>query len=141
MSRGLGRIERVIADAIEYAHTPNSRGETGHVAITTWHLLCACWSPYKPGCAPTAEDYEFSHAQRAAVVRAMRSFVRKNPAYAVAGGAGRKSLRIYEIGDPISAAWARVSVARPGFFPLHGAEVAAEVAAEVRAEKARKTHG
>jgi hypothetical protein len=40
----------------------------------------------------------------------MHSFVRKHPEYALTGGKGRKRLYLYEVGDEMSVAWARLSV-------------------------------
>ena len=50
-----------------------------------------------------------------AVTRAMRSFVRKFPQYALTGGKEREMLYLYEPADPISAMWAKLSVERPKF--------------------------
>jgi hypothetical protein len=44
--------------------------------------------------------------------RAMHSFVRKFPEYGLVGGKGRGILYLYEVADPLSAFWARLSVAR-----------------------------
>ena len=49
-------------------------------------------------------------AQRKAVSRAMHSFVRKHPQYALTGGQGRKRLYLYEPSDPLSTMWAKMSV-------------------------------
>jgi hypothetical protein len=58
------------------------------------------------------DDWDFpSKAQRKSVVRAMHSFVRKHPEFALMGGQGRKQLYLYEAADPDSVAWAQTSVA------------------------------
>lgn len=76
---------------------------------------------YRPACA---WDYEPTPAQRKAVVRAMHSFVRKNPQYALTGGRGRKQLYLFEPDDPVSAMWAKLSVERRRFVARSAAEEA-----------------
>ena len=104
MSRGLGRIERCIFDEVN-RRDPSVEKLTVH--LHSWelamnympsHVWCADWTP--------------SRSQRKAVARAMHSFVRKFPEYGLVGGKGRGILYLYEIADPLSAFWARLSVAR-----------------------------
>ena len=49
-------------------------------------------------------------AQRKALNRAMHSFVRKYPQFALAGGKGRKRLYLYEPSDPVSATWMKMQL-------------------------------
>jgi hypothetical protein len=58
------------------------------------------------------KTFEPSNAQRKSMIRALHSFVRKFPQYALMGGTGRKSLLLYEPGDPVSAAWAKEMLTR-----------------------------
>jgi hypothetical protein len=108
MSRGLGHIERAILDAIE---KDKERDEPMPAHVNSWTMTCEVFQDGTWTFSP-------SIAHRKAVVRAMHSFVRKFPQYALTGGKGRKLLYLYEIDDPVSAAWARMSVARRGFVSL-----------------------
>ena len=112
MSRGLGRIERWILDEIERRAVPDITGHSRPVLVNSWGLACnfdeGRFSDF---------DAKPSRAQRVAVARAMHSFVRKFPQYALTGGRGRKMLYLYEPGDSLSAAWAEMSVAK-GFLSL-----------------------
>ena len=47
----------------------------------------------------------------------MHSFVRKHPQYAMMGGKGRKELVFYDTADPVSVAWARLTIATRGNPP------------------------
>jgi hypothetical protein len=104
MSRGLGKIERTILDDITI-------GGPSSVLIHSWGLLCHhnCFR------RPANWNFEPTTAERKAVTRAMRSFVRKFPQYALTGSKERKMLYLYEPADPISAMWAKLSVERPKF--------------------------
>jgi hypothetical protein len=51
-----------------------------------------------------------------AVNRAMKSFVRKFPRFALAGGQGRKRLFLYDTANPNSVAWAQAAVAHKRGF-------------------------
>ena len=55
-------------------------------------------------------NWEPSRAQKLAVSRAMNSFVRKFPQFALMGGQGRKRLYLYDTTNPESIAWAKASV-------------------------------
>jgi hypothetical protein len=117
MSRGPGRIERAIFERIWKAATGGSLGEPMPVRVRPWDVLLDLYRP--------ADDYahrwnpnQATPAQRKAVVRAMHSFVRKHPGYALTGGKGRKELILYEISDPESVMWARLTVERRGFVSL-----------------------
>jgi hypothetical protein len=106
MSKGLGRIEREILRKIEDAHEPRSDGTVGAVHVHSWEIVHGLFAPLDT----MSLDWSPSIAQRTAVSRAMRSFVRKHPQYALAGGKGRKMLYLFEPGDPVSAMWAKMSV-------------------------------
>jgi hypothetical protein len=83
MSRGLGRLERLI-------------------------LQRAMERPVCLLCKNLAADAETS---RKAMARALHSFVRKFPRYALQGGLGRHhALVLYDPGDELSARWASLSV-------------------------------
>jgi hypothetical protein len=62
--------------------------------------------------------------QRAAACRAMRSFVRKFPQYALTGGKGRKGLLLYEPADRLGAIWASLYVERRRAVPCSEARAA-----------------
>ena len=104
MSRGLGKIERAILDDITI-------GGSSSVLIHSWGLVCHhnCFR------RPANWNFEPTTAEREAVTRAMRSFVRKFPQYALTGGKEGKMLYLYEPADPTSAIWAKLSAERPKF--------------------------
>jgi hypothetical protein len=115
MSRRLGRIENAILADIERTKKINPRrGDPSTVHLHSWGVLNDCFHPRDglahPGWEPTM-------AQRKSVTRAMRSFVRKFPRYALIGGRGRKMLYLYELADPVSVMWAKLSVERREFVP------------------------
>jgi hypothetical protein len=108
MSRGLGQIERVILDEIMRDLKPGPHGNRGTVLVSSHsvshdHALPGHeWGgPWRP-----------SRARRQAVVRAMHSFVRKFPQYALTGGQGRCPLYLYDPADPLSAFWAQLRIER-----------------------------
>jgi hypothetical protein len=108
VSRGLGRIERVIAAEIA--------GAAGHrmaVHLSSGQLAIAVYRP-KDDFGGTGRC---TLAQGTAISRAMHSFVRKHQQYALAGGRGRKSLYLYETADPVSVMWAKLSVKHRRFVP------------------------
>lgn len=121
MSKGLGRIERAILGAIARDKV-GLAGEPDPVRVTSWGILYDLFQPAYG--APSAgmgwgwTPRQATPAQRKTVVRALHSFVRKHPEYALTGGKGRKELILYEPADPVSAAWARLTVERRGFVPL-----------------------
>jgi hypothetical protein len=98
MSRGLGYIERIIASEVETAKATDTP-----VCETPWELACRCFSEPEWEWRPTI-------GQRKAVRRALHSFVRKFPQYALMGGRGRKSLFLYDTADADSVAWATAQV-------------------------------
>jgi hypothetical protein len=108
MSRGLGRIERVIAAEIA--------GDARHrmaVHLGSGRLALAVYRP-KDEFGGTGSS---TLAQCKAVSCAMHSFVRKHQQYALAGGRGRKSLYLYDTADPVSVMWAKLSVEHRRFVP------------------------
>jgi hypothetical protein len=108
VSRGLGRIERVIAAEIA--------GAAGHrmaVHLSSGQLAIAVYRS-KDEFGGTGRC---TLAQGNAVSRAMHSFVRKHQQYALAGGRGRKSLYLYDTADPVSVMWAKLSVKHRRFVP------------------------
>jgi hypothetical protein len=122
MSRGLGCIERQIQSEILRELTPKAN-HTPCVHISSWDVVN---DAFHPGYA----NYEIywnwkpSRAQMLAVSRAMNSFVRKFPRFAVMGGQGRKRLYLYDRTDPMSVAWAKASVETKGFVARSQVNVA-----------------
>jgi hypothetical protein len=102
----LGRIERIIYAEVNQ-RDPRT-GEKRTVHVHSWGLSCDHTLPGHQ----CGWEWTPSRSRRKAVVRAMHSFVRKFPAYALTGGKGRGILYLYEVADPLSAFWARLSVAR-----------------------------
>ena len=108
MSRGLGRIERAILRNIEDTYHPRHGLGPSSVRVSSWGVVCDVFKPpdsWNFGWSPTV-------AQCKAVSRAMHSFVRKHPQYALMGGQGRKRLWLYELADPISVMWTKLTVER-----------------------------
>jgi hypothetical protein len=108
MSRGLGRLERYILERMEAAQMPDQGGTTRPVTGQATMLARDYYQPEDWGWGL----YEPSNAQRKAMIRALHSFVRKFPQYALMGGTGRKTLLLYEPADPISTAWATAMLTR-----------------------------
>ena len=94
VSKGPGRIERAILSMVE--------ARAGGVLLHSWEVTCAVFG--------TSDADKPSPAQRNAVSRAMRSFVRRFPQYALTGWRGRKRSFLYEPGDPLSAMWAKLQM-------------------------------
>jgi hypothetical protein len=101
MSKGLGRIEQVIQRSVK--RDLAREGLHGSVLISSWHIVDKVYSNWRP-----------SRAQQLAVNRAMKSFVRKFPRFALAGGQGRKRLFLYDTANPNSVAWAQATMATKG---------------------------
>jgi hypothetical protein len=110
MSRGLGRIERWIAEKIEQHRNRRRHGSRfpPSVLVSSSHLAY-CYLDEATLCDDKS-PWLTTAAQRKAVVRAMHSFVRKFPQYALMGGQGRKELYLYEPADPLSTVWAELHV-------------------------------
>lgn len=109
MSRGLGKIERVIAAEIaDAAIVDEETGKPGTVLISSWELLSTVYEDH------STWDFKWkpTPAARKAVTRAMHSFVRKHQQYALTGGQGRRQLYLYDAADPISVIWAKLNVER-----------------------------
>jgi hypothetical protein len=98
MSRGLGRLERVILWYTEQAQAAKGDRRPSPLLLDSQRLTHRCFKA-DPG----------TPAQRKAVSRAMHSFVRKFPQYALTGGRGRSPLSLFEPGDPLSAERAKLS--------------------------------
>ena len=120
MSRGLGRIGQAIAHQIERARQLDTTGRPGTVLISSWDLLCDVYGDHTGGWRTDA--YDFTPAQRKAVVRSMNSYVRKHQQFALIGGQGRKRLYLYEPGDPLSAMWAKLQVDNRARDPITRSE-------------------
>ena len=132
MSRGPGRIERVIERAIADDHAPDQwTGKPGPVLVSSWSLVFDAYQPRVDGRWITDLGWLPTRAQRQAVTRAMRSFVRKHQRYALAGGNGRMVLYLYEPDDPLSAMWTKMTVATGSRKFVTRTEAQAALAAEV----------
>lgn len=130
MSRGLGRLERGILAAIEKHKArdglafvapeilakmkadPNWRCHVEELRRPSPTLFNTVYLHNLCHPRPVSEPYRaLTLAQRKAIVRAMHSFVRKFPQYALIGGKGREAvLWLYEPGDPLSKIWAELTV-------------------------------
>jgi hypothetical protein len=118
MSRGLGRIERHILIEIARDQEPDPyTGEPGAVLLNSWTLAHDLFSP-------ATWDWRPSRTQRQSVTRAMRSFVRKFPQYALAGGNGRKKLYLFQPDNLLSATWAKLNVEQRDIVSRSKAEAA-----------------
>jgi hypothetical protein len=118
MSKGLGRIERHIQDKIKARRKAS-------VLISSRQVLDVFQpSSVRPSNvidifgASSWLDWEPSRAQRLSAVRAMHSFVRKYPRYALLGGQGQKLLFLYDTTDTRSVRWAQASVLSKWSVPL-----------------------
>jgi hypothetical protein len=120
VSKGLGRVERIIFAEVNQ-RDPRT-GEKPTVLLNSWTLSM---DHRLPG-YESRLDWTPSRSRRKAVVRAMHSFVCKFPEYALVGGQGRGILYLYDASDPLSAFWARLSVAR-GFVSRSEAQQLMEV--------------
>jgi hypothetical protein len=110
MSRGLGRIERVIA-----ARIASDAAYPMAVRLGSGQLAHAVYRPAENsgagiGNPGTLWSWKPNLVQRKATARAMHSFVRKHQQYALVGGQGRKSIYLYDTADPVSVTWAKLSV-------------------------------
>jgi hypothetical protein len=98
VSKGLGKWEREILAAVEAIGLD---GERVHAAVTV-HDITRAW------------DLSPTNAKRKAAIRAMHSFARKFPQYALMGGNGRKPLMLYDRDDPISVRHAELVITKRG---------------------------
>src|SRR5262249_11496583 len=117
MSRGPGRLERAILDQIESDKAPDRYGQSGVVLISSWDLAYIYQPPSSVDRPASWHPKNATPAQRKAVIRAMHSFVRKFPQYAVGGGKGPGRLFLYEPGDPLSATLLRLENLGKRVFP------------------------
>jgi hypothetical protein len=118
MSKGLGKIERYIKELIYNCLNPQygPKSDLSFVNVRTWdviHVFHPGYDNYKGYINWSPTRY-----QKQAAVRAMHSFVRKNPQYALAGGKGRKSLFLYDPATPLSVAWMKGSLVSRGRLTL-----------------------
>jgi hypothetical protein len=84
------------------------------VLVTAWHVYWERWpmDVHKP-ILPT-------EAQLKSAARAMHSFVRKHPQYGlISSRGGRGRLCLYEVGDDLSAMWAKLFSQRQGGVTLN----------------------
>jgi hypothetical protein len=117
MSRGLGVIERAIAQLIAKGRKPLRVPDVGLPP----EVLAEMEKPSPVHVTPRAIMFEVSPhdwdkgrfvpqgkvVHRKAIIRAMHSFVRKFPQYALASGGGNSIL--YERGDRLGEMWARIN--------------------------------
>jgi hypothetical protein len=123
MSRGLGRIEQKIQQGIlECQIGRYSQGEKSPVTMSSRDVAIATF-PQEKICLGSWK--EPSRPQRIAVNRAMHSFVRKFPQFALMGGQGRKPIILYDTTDPESIAWATARTQNKGFVALCDSRVKA----------------
>jgi hypothetical protein len=125
MSRGLGVIERLILGEIATAKRLVIDGEPGTVLLNSSTLSVDDTLPGHP--VACALQWTPPPARRKAVLRAMHSFVRKFPQYALMGGQGRRKLYLYEPADPLSTLWAELNVNRRRRNPISFCEARAEL--------------
>ena len=126
MSRGLGKLERAIDGWMPTTLDSNRLArEVFEPPFSDFNDdidACLAWKP--------------SRSQRIATVRAMHSYVRKNPQYALAGGRGRGPLYIYDTEDTSSHTVAAAEQAASEFgVKLREARLAAKRA---RSSKGRR---
>jgi hypothetical protein len=129
MSRGSGRIERSIQSLIERMQT-NEHSRTA-VLINSWVIVGEVFRPR----SLFMRDWHWKPtvAQRKAVARAMHSFVRKFPQFALLGGQGRKKLYLYDTTDPDSVLWAQMTVASKDHVPFMSVKGSRESLSDSRA--------
>jgi hypothetical protein len=117
MSRGLGVMERAVAVDIARCKKRDVRQDTAFagagfdlpektVMVTPWSVCVSLLEgPFVPP----------SRSQLNSAARAMHSFVRKYPQYALIARSGRGCLALYERGDELSAMWAKLRSQRESF--------------------------
>jgi hypothetical protein len=115
-----GKIERAIAKEIANAAKLDAAGMPRTVLVHSWSLTHTVFRDYHN--PEQGWDWEPSLAQRKAVTRAMRSFVRKHQQYALTGGQGRRLLYLYDTADPLSVIWAKLNVERRQRNPISRSE-------------------
>jgi hypothetical protein len=128
MNKDLGPIERYIAAEVAKAKMSPCSTDRSVLLLSSRTLACSCPLFDRD---PSGRQWTLSAHQRQAIVRAMHSFVRKYPKFALIGGKGRKQLYLYEPGDPLSALWAKMNVESRISVPCSEARVALEATSDV----------
>jgi hypothetical protein len=122
MNKDLSPIECHIAAEVAKAKTsPHTDRPT--LLLSSRTLACSC--PLFDR-AQSERQWRPSAPQRQAILRALHSFVRRYPQFALIGGKGRKQLYLYEPGDPLSSLWAKMNVESRKMVPCSEARVALE---------------
>jgi len=98
-----GWIEKEIALQIERAR---KRSPPRPVQVVSRGLIRDLFGP------AAFQPFLPTPAQRNTVARAMRSFVRKHPQYALTSGQGRRELYLYDATDAESVMWAKMNATR-----------------------------
>ncbi len=121
-----GKIERAIAAEIADAANSDRFRRIGPVHIRSDQLVDEVYCPEDARHGWNWADWKPTLAQRKAVTRAMRSFVRKHQQYALTGGQGRRERYLYDTADPVSVMWAKLNAVRRRRNPVSrgGAEAA-----------------
>jgi hypothetical protein len=113
-----GKIERAIVAEIVYSTRPRSNGSVSSVHIRSDLLTDDVYCPDDMRHDWSSPSWKPTLAQRKAVTRAMRNFVRKHPQYALTGGQGRRELYLYDTADPVSVMWAKLNAYRRQRNPI-----------------------
>ena len=125
-----GKIERAIATEIADAIKPRF-GHSSSVLVRSDVLVGDVYCP-KDLNWDDEIAWKPTLAQRKAVTRAMRSFVRKHQQYALTGGQGRRQLYLYDTADPVSVMWAKLNVERRQRNPISRSEAEAALRNQLR---------
>jgi len=136
VSRGLGRIQLAILAEIESAkqaaiataRVQRSDVNESSVHVTAWSVAYRCFAP-----SPLKWGWRPSPAQIKACTRAMHSFIRKFPQYALTSRRSRKGIVLYEITDRVSVLWAEMRMETRG-NPLSRSEARAALEKQNRKE-------
>jgi hypothetical protein len=112
VNRASGRVERVIAAAVE-----RSRGDHNAVLVSSWDVA---YDPYRPD--GWALKWRPIQVQRRNTARAMRAFARNHPEFALTDAQERKPLYLFERDNLLSAAWAQLIAERRQFVSVSEAE-------------------
>jgi hypothetical protein len=140
MSRGLGVLERAVAARI--ADCKRRDPERDAIYATLGHepppapVHVSAWDV----CKSIDSEATPTEVQLKAARRAMRTFVRKFPEYAVFSGKGRGRVELYERGDQLSAMWAKLSSRAARHVTLDDARRALEHTAAGRNEPFQLKH-
>jgi hypothetical protein len=128
LNRGLGRIQLAILASIESSKQLGMKGTETSINLTAWTLAYNCFEPRlgRLGWTPSRSQIE-------ACTRAMHSFVRKFPQYALTSRRSRQGIVLYEIGDQVTAVWAKMDMETKG-NPTIRSEVRAAMAKQNQKE-------